>query len=162
MRTSSIVTGVIAGIFVFLATVATRAQDNVYPGGSPKPRYTLQDPKHPKQVFGESHYVNHPDYSTWYIPRGDGHDGTTSCCNDQDCDIVKAWRDEHDRWIVEYVSPRTGHIFHLEVEGFRMLREKDDINKFKKSPDGNSHACITETIIDMPALLCFVAGDIKS
>ncbi len=112
--------------------------------------------------FGSRHYENHPSYSGWMIPWKTGdqwQEGTTSCCNNKDCDIVNAQKDEHDEWYVEYISPHTGHIFKLKVGPMKFVRDNKNPANQRKSPDGNSHACIGEQIINSPYIICFVPGE---
>lgn len=82
-----------------------------------------------------SHYKNHNDYKEWKTNQG------LSCCNEHDCDIVKEWINEQGSLMVrwrgkDYFVPESSQL------------------KDKKSPDGNSHACVFAGKVQ-----CYVAGD---
>ena len=147
---------------IFISSVA-KAQDgygDALPIITPKP-FTI-DKTGKKKPFGSRHYKNHPSYSKWMIPMQDGKDSRNSCCDDKDCDLVNGWRNEKDEWVVEYVSPKTGHVFELVVPYSKILKDQDNLNTFRESSDGNFHACIGETFADDPFVICAVPGDIKS
>src|SRR5580692_917218 len=105
-------------------------------------------PKPPTVPFGSTHYLNHEDYySKWNQP------GTsTSCCNKEDCDIVRSWKDDDGFY----------HYWLLEPDGKLndILVDPKTILKNKKSPDGNSHACARKWGMNKEfSQYCFVPGD---
>lgn len=104
--------------------------------------------------FGYTHHENHHNYMSWIRPGSVTAETPkgTSCCGNKDCDIVRTFFDQDTQ---EHYIMYDGKGLILSKE-FR-VREAD--NTYKKSPDGNSHACIAEWQLGKPVVLCWVPGD---
>jgi len=83
--------------------------------------------------------VAHDPYSDWKLPSG------ASCCSNQDCRPVRAYRDPDDGW------------WRAQVNGqWRPVPPSVILDRV--APDGGSHICINP----MGIILCFVGGVPKS
>ena len=104
--------------------------------------------------FGYTHHENHHNYMSWIKPGSitSINPNGMSCCGNKDCDIVRTFFDQDTQ---EHYIMYDGKELILSKE-FR-VRELD--GTYKKSPDGNSHACIAEWQLGSPVVLCWVLGD---
>jgi hypothetical protein len=116
------------------------------------------------EKHGYTHYKNHNSYSSWIQPGSITPSNPTgsSCCNGAneaadglgDCDITRIYREEGTE--LPYIMYDDKKLY-LPPE--RRVREADNVT-FKKSPDGNGHACISEFWKGKPVVLCWVDGDV--
>lgn len=87
---------------------------------------------------GDGHAQHHDEYRDWRTPAGG------SCCSNQDCRPVRAYRDDSGLWRA-LIDGRWTIVPPTVVLGFT-------------AKDGNSHICANAAGI----ILCFVGGVPKS
>lgn len=103
---------------------------------------------------GYTHHQNHHNYMKWIRPGSQTFSNPhgQSCCGNKDCDIVRTYFDQDTQET------------YIMYDGYKLLlpepqRVREVDSSYKKSPDGNSHACIAEWELGNPVVLCWVAGD---
>lgn len=132
---------VITGIVISSSVVV--AQDNMPIDLSPPiPNYGITGIPNWPHSHGETHEGMHEYYKKLSNPKYETY-SPGSCCNNRDCDIVRAWYDEKKgNWVAV-----------INGEKWDVPPETIITKHYPEAPDGNSHVCIIGGKI-----VCFVRG----